>query len=76
LVGSATALPRSSEWRIVEQTIPRSERSISVLRHQPDHGLPRCRDRFSRAERGTVEAEAAAPPFPGVETGISVRWDA
>jgi hypothetical protein len=32
-------------------------------------------DRFSRADRAAVEAEAAALPLPGVERGISVRWD-
>lgn len=32
-------------------------------------------DRFSRAERDAVEAEAAALPLPGIERGIRVRWD-
>jgi hypothetical protein len=32
--------------------------------------------RFSRADRAAVEAEAAALPLPGVEKGITVRWDA
>ncbi len=32
-------------------------------------------DRFSRAERAAVEAEAAGLPLPGIERGIRVRWD-
>jgi hypothetical protein len=32
-------------------------------------------DRFSRADRAAVEAEAAMLPLPGVEKGITVRWD-
>jgi Winged helix DNA-binding domain len=31
--------------------------------------------RLTRAERDTVEAEAHALPLPGVEGGISVRWE-
>jgi hypothetical protein len=31
--------------------------------------------RFSRADRAAVEAEAATLPLPGVEKGITVRWD-
>jgi hypothetical protein len=32
-------------------------------------------DRFSRADRAAVDAEAAALPLPGVERGITTRWD-
>jgi hypothetical protein len=32
--------------------------------------------RFSGAERAAVEAEAATLPLPGIERGITVRWDA
>jgi Winged helix DNA-binding domain len=31
-------------------------------------------DRFSRADRAAVEAEAATFPLPGVEQGVNVRW--
>jgi hypothetical protein len=32
-------------------------------------------DRFSRADRAAVEAEAATLPLPGIERGMNVRWD-
>jgi hypothetical protein len=32
-------------------------------------------ERFSRAERDAVEAEAAALPLPGLERAIAVRWE-